>query len=724
MQIKGRREEMKYKIATILLITALICGTLPLINTLSLVKASPATIHVPTDYPTISLAIAAANPGDIIIVSGGTYLETLQINKPLTISAVGHVIVQGGAMFSTHYGSRQAVVFVTGTSNVVLNGLDVEGQGLGGGGTKSYAILYESSSGTVQGCIASPNTATTEDTSSTAIAAWDNSILTVQGCTVENFGRVGIYANNATMIINGNTIVGQQYTDPSLVSYGIEIEDYTGACVATITNNNIYNCGNTSPSNPSWSSAGIIADIFRYYDMGSLQPSALSIASNNIHDNFEAIELVPNSMSYAHYNNITNNLWGVWTDTDENGNSGSFDARFNWWGNSSGPLANVDVDPATVVYSGFLTAPFAARLYTSPTPVLKAYGDIGTTFTLDVEVGGIQDLFGFDINLTWDNSLIAFVGCNYNSTLNTLWPSGWFLQQNTTGVNGGTGWFRLVAVSTSGGFTTTSGQTLFTLTFQVEKGSNVQQLQTSIHFASVQLSNSLYTAIPAGIVDGLYQISPTTPDLELQLIDPNPSKPFEYGKTFEVQVNVTDVCSQLTEYSLTFIYNTELFSLTSVSWVGGVLGTGSYTESPQGTVNIQKTGGGPWSGKSGLLFTLSFNVQFDDSASHIWRTNTPNYLTRNISLQDARLTFTDGTLTTTGIQMPAALNITIHLIQGDVTCDGQVDIFDLVTVAHYYDKTSSDPQWSTTIQKYDLNNDGSIDLYDLVAIATNFNYGT
>lgn len=724
MQIKGRREEMKYKIATILLITALICGTLPFINTLTTVKASPATIHVPADYATISLAITAANPGDTIIVSAGTYLETLQINKPLTISAVGYVIVQGGALFTTHYGSRQAVIFVTGASNVVLNGLDVEGQGLGGGGTKSYAILYESSTGTVQGCIVSPNTATTEDMSSTAIAAWDNSILTVNGCTVENFGRVGVYANNATVTITGNTIVGQQYTDPSLVNYGIEIEDYSGACVATITNNNIYNCGNTNPSNPSWSSAGIIADIFRYYDMGSLQPSTVSIASNNIHDNFEAIELVPNSMSYAHYNNITSNLWGVWTDTDENGNYGSFDARFNWWGNSSGPIANVDVDPATVVYSGFLTAPFTAQLYTSPMPVVKTYGDIGTNFALDVRVEEIQDFFGFDINLTWDNSLITFVSCNYNSTLNTLWPAGWFVQQNTTGVNDGTGWFRLVAVSTSSGFTTTSSQTMFTLTFHVAKGSNVQQLQTPIHFTSVQLSNSLYTAIPAGEVDGLYQISPTTPGLELQLIDPNPSKPFEYGKIFEVQVNVTGVCSQLTGYSFTIVYDTELFTLTSVNWVPSVLGTGSYTDSPQGTVNIQMTGGGPWIGNNGLLFTLSFQVEFDQRATHIWRTNTPNNLTRTISLLTAQLTFTDGTLTTSGIQMPALLNITLHLIQGDVNCDGQVDLFDLRTVAAYYDKTSTDPSWSTLIQKYDLNNDGSIDLYDLVAIAANFNYGT
>jgi parallel beta-helix repeat protein len=49
------------------------------------VKASPDTIRVPQDYPTIQEGINQANPGDIIQVSSGTYNENLFINKTLTL---------------------------------------------------------------------------------------------------------------------------------------------------------------------------------------------------------------------------------------------------------------------------------------------------------------------------------------------------------------------------------------------------------------------------------------------------------------------------------------------------------------------------------------------------------------------------------------------------------------------------------------------------------------
>ena len=45
-----------------------------------------ATINVPGDYPTIQAAVAAANPGDTILVAAGTYaVSGANINKALTL---------------------------------------------------------------------------------------------------------------------------------------------------------------------------------------------------------------------------------------------------------------------------------------------------------------------------------------------------------------------------------------------------------------------------------------------------------------------------------------------------------------------------------------------------------------------------------------------------------------------------------------------------------------
>lgn len=54
------------------------------------VKASPKTIVVPDDYPTIEAAIENATDGDTIFVKKGIYEENpLQINKTLSLIGEG-----------------------------------------------------------------------------------------------------------------------------------------------------------------------------------------------------------------------------------------------------------------------------------------------------------------------------------------------------------------------------------------------------------------------------------------------------------------------------------------------------------------------------------------------------------------------------------------------------------------------------------------------------------
>ena len=59
--------------------------TLLLIGCVS-VQATAADINVPADQPTIQAAIVAANPGDVVIVAPGTYLEAIDfLGKAITV---------------------------------------------------------------------------------------------------------------------------------------------------------------------------------------------------------------------------------------------------------------------------------------------------------------------------------------------------------------------------------------------------------------------------------------------------------------------------------------------------------------------------------------------------------------------------------------------------------------------------------------------------------------
>ena len=52
--------------------------------------SSPAaTLHVPQDYKTIQAAIEAANTGDIVVVSAGTYKERIVLKPGITLKSDG-----------------------------------------------------------------------------------------------------------------------------------------------------------------------------------------------------------------------------------------------------------------------------------------------------------------------------------------------------------------------------------------------------------------------------------------------------------------------------------------------------------------------------------------------------------------------------------------------------------------------------------------------------------
>lgn len=358
------------------------------------------------------------------------------------------------------------------------------------------------------------------------------------------------------------------------------------------------------------------------------------------------------------------------------------------------------------------------RLYIDPPLVEKYPSDVCTYFNVTVMIENVTDLFGFDINITYTydplNRLITFNHCYYNETLDAIWGAGnWFLAMNETGP----GWYKLVAVSTSTGFTLDpGGQALFHLECHVE---DAPPGEASIHFQVAKLSNPQWESIPVETIDGTYRMITELlkPDLE---IIPSEITCRKYCENFTVQINVTHAVD-VHDFHFKIMYNTTLLDYVSVEW--GQLGPGTITVyETVGLLEGQIVPADPWLVVNGNQTLL--NITFHAAYYHVWKDMTAcadwmNDLHGKIWFHWAQLTYLEGEPLTYEEDGPLKeIDVynawyTFMPIQGDINNDGTVDILDISLVAWYYEQA---------YPAYDLNCDGIVDIFDLVIIAANLWY--
>src|SRR5215467_11246084 len=96
-------------------------------------------IHVPGDQPTIQAAINAANNGDTVLVSPGTYTENINfLGKAITVTSSNGpklTIIDGGGVssvvtFSTNEGLSSVLSGFTLQNGNAMNTPEVEGGGI------------------------------------------------------------------------------------------------------------------------------------------------------------------------------------------------------------------------------------------------------------------------------------------------------------------------------------------------------------------------------------------------------------------------------------------------------------------------------------------------------------------------------------------------------------------------------------------------------------------
>jgi hypothetical protein len=243
--------------------------------------------------------------------------------------------------------------------------------------------------------------------------------------------------------------------------------------------------------------------------------------------------------------------------------------------------------------------------------------------------------------------LITETDVVHNPYFNALWGTGrWSIVLEQSGV----GFYELAVVALATSASNLGASILFKKTFHVDRSCNFQ-METPIHFDVVSLSDNsvpVPKSIHAVATDGMYHMSATKPDLEFKIkkLDKKtgqwayiaPPYEFEFCDWIEVEVWVTDICicSCLTDYHMKIQYNADLIRFDKVDY-WGIFGVGTVGGT-SGLVQVSGEGN-PWSGSEGLLFALTFHVEFSCIPEHIWKYGNLNYETFNIEIVQAELSF-------------------------------------------------------------------------------------
>ena len=378
-------------------------------------------------------------------------------------------------------------------------------------------------------------------------------------------------------------------------------------------------------------------------------------------------------------------------------------------------------DGGSLLVNGYASG--TTRLYVDPSPVQKEITDVNTFFDVAVKVEEITDLYGFDLKLSWDDTLLSLDHVDYENTPTSPLKFIWGPTKNTDyGVQtaqAGSNFYRLVAFSLKNGFT--GSHALLILGFKVLNPQTNSKKTCQLHFDASydKLSDSDAQSIVHTTTDGTYEIWGGAPTLDLTHAAGNSRTCRKINEEFIVTVGISDAVNLAgSDFEIDF----------DTSMINGV----SYTiDWGTGSITIDETGGkvtGTLTGSGTGTFTLAtIRFKSDPSFQRFWRDPSTGQSSNlfpsatGIYFQSITLHYTslpDIVYTKGGggggrIYVGPDFAYTYAPIRGDLNNDGKVDISDLSWEASFFDATNP---------TMNLVGTDTIDIFDLVVIAGNFWY--